>query len=58
MSKSAVEVSRASHVHQTPQTGRPQSEPVMSVKAENTAPTSTALAARRSQKNERVRGHR
>ena len=42
----------------TPQAGRPHSDPVTSVSAENTAPTSTAEAARRSQKNERVRGHR
>ncbi len=55
---SAVEVSRASHVHQTPHTGRPHNAPVTSVSAAKTAPTSTADAARRSQKNERVRGQR
>ena len=51
-------MSRASQVHQIPQAGRPHSDPVTRVRAENTAPTSTADAARRSQKNERVRGHR
>ena len=51
-------MSRASQAHHTPQAGRPHMEPVMQVRAENTAPTSTAEAASRSQKNDRVRGHR
>ena len=42
-----MEVKRASQVHHTPQTGRPQSDPVTKVRAEKTAPTSTADAARR-----------
>src|SRR5579875_2992666 len=55
---SAVEVSRASQVHHTPQVGRPHSIPVARVSALNTTPTSTDAAASRSQNSERVRRHR
>ena len=58
LAASSVEVRRASQVHQTPHTGRPQIAPVTSVSAANTAPTSTEAAASRSQNNERVRGQR
>ncbi len=52
-----MDVSRASDVHHSPQVGRPQIEPVMSVRAVKTIPTSTADTASRSQKRLRVRGH-
>ena len=51
-------VRRASQAHHTPQVGRPQIDPEISVQAVNTTPTSTEAAARRSQNRERVRGHR
>ena len=56
-SNNAVEVRRASHAHHTPHVGRPQIEPVTSVSAVKTMPTSTADTANRSQKGLRVRGH-
>ena len=48
-SSTAVEVSRASHVHQTPQVGRPQIDPDTIMSAANSTPTSAAAAAQRSQ---------
>src|SRR5918992_4540766 len=44
----AVDVSRGSHVHQTPHVGRPQIDPSAIVSAVSTAATSAADAARRS----------
>src|SRR5688572_1792668 len=44
----AVDVRRGSHVHQTPQVGRPQMDPNASVSPVNSVPTSAADAARRS----------
>ena len=49
---------RASHAHQTPQTGLPQSEPSTSVSAVNSTPSSADAPASRSQTSERVRGQR
>ena len=48
---------RASQAHHTPQVGRPQIDPVTSVSAVKTMPTSTADTASRSQNRLRVRGH-
>ena len=53
---SAESVRRASHCHQTPQVGRPQIEPVTSMSAVNTTPTSAADDAKRSHTRERVAG--
>ena len=39
------EVRRASHTHQVPQVGRPQSEPVASARAVSTAPIGAAALA-------------
>ena len=57
-SSSAVRVSRASHVHHTPQDPRPQMDPVARVMTQNTTPTSAETAASRSHRQLRVRGHR
>ncbi len=51
----AVDVSRASHAHQTPHVGRPQMAPVTSVSAVKTMLTSIAAPASRSQNGLRVR---
>src|SRR5262245_52172075 len=48
MNNTAVEVSRGSHVHQTPHVGRPQIEPSARVKPVKSVPTSAADAATRS----------
>ena len=52
----AVVVSRASHSHHTPQTGRPQSEPSTRVSPVKITPTSADAPASRSHVTRRVRG--
>ena len=49
-------VRRASHSHQVPHVGRPQSDPSTSVSPVNTTPTSADAPASRSQAVDRVRG--
>ncbi len=56
MKSTAVDVSRASQVHQTPHAHRPQMEPRTSVSPVNSAPISAAEAASRSERS--VRFHR
>src|ERR1019366_4515195 len=54
----AVEVSRASQAHHTPQVGRPQIDPVISVREMKTTLISIEQYAMRSRFIERVRFHR
>ena len=50
-------VTRASHSHHVPQIGRPQNEPIASVRPVKITPTSADAPASRSHVVDRVRGH-